>query len=82
MSKIPRSLSAGELIKLLDKHFSYKPVRQVGSHIRLDQISKIGNHITIPNHNPIKIGTLSSLLKEIAQQNSMSKDELVKILFN
>jgi predicted RNA binding protein YcfA (HicA-like mRNA interferase family) len=61
--KLPRDLNAKELIKALNK-IGYQETRQVCSHIRLS-ITRDGNqfHITIPNHNPIKIGTLNNILK-------------------
>ncbi|MCG8390782.1 MAG: hypothetical protein MJA30_34865 [Cytophagales bacterium] len=37
--------------------------------------------MTIPAHNPLKIGTLSSILKDVASHLNVSKDELVKLLF-
>lgn len=79
--KLPRDVASKELIKALNK-IGYQLTRQVGSHIRLS-IKKNENefHITIPNHNPIKIGTLNNLLKDISNQLSISKDELIQKLF-
>lgn len=79
--KIPRDLSAQKLIKLLAE-FEYLETRQVGSHIRLTRTADKEYHITIPNHNPIKIGTLNNILNEVSQQLSITKKELTEILFN
>jgi len=78
--KIPRDLSAGDLIKLL-KPYGYSITRQSGSHIRLttDKISQ--HHITIPNHDPIKIGTLSAIIADIAGHFNKSKEELLREIF-
>lgn len=79
--KIPRDVDAKELIKALNK-IGYQETRQVGSHIRLSiSINANQFHITIPNHNPIKIGTLNNILKDISSQLSISKDELIQKLF-
>lgn len=79
--KLPRDVDAGELIKKLTK-LGYEQTRQAGSHIRLTIIkNNIQHHITIPNHSPIKIGTLNNILKEISHQLNMSKDELLTELF-
>jgi len=79
--KIPRDINASELIKHLNK-IGYKRSRQIGSHIRLSiTINANEFHTTIPNHNPIKIGTLNNILKEISNQLSITKDELIKKLF-
>lgn len=80
--KLPRDESANDLIKRLSKLGFYKP-RQIGSHIRLTRI--IGGHdqhLTIPNHNPILIGTLSDILKDVAFHLKISKEELISILYS
>jgi predicted RNA binding protein YcfA (HicA-like mRNA interferase family) len=79
--KIPRDVSYKDLINALEK-FGYKVSRQSGSHIRLT--AKIGektHHITIPAHNPIKIGTLNSIINELSEVLQISKDELIERLF-
>lgn len=55
--------------------------RQKGSHIRLTTKLNGEHHITIPNHAPLKIGTLSSILTEIAMLLGKSKEEIIKELF-
>lgn len=81
MPKIPRDIGAEKLIKLL-KNLGYEKTRQNGSHIRI-QCEK--NHqihkVTIPNHNPIKIGTLNNILDSIAVYQRLSKEQLIQKLF-
>ena len=36
--------------------------------------------ITIPRHNPLKIGTLHSILSEVALSRSTNVDSLVQLL--
>ncbi len=53
--KLPRDINAKDLIHNLNK-IGYQQSRQVGSHIRLSiKIKENQFHITIPNHNPIKL---------------------------
>ncbi len=78
--KIPRNLSGKDLIKKLKK-LGYEPTRQVGSHIRLTTTENGTHHITIPEHKPLKIGTLSSILKDVAEHFKMTRDELLNLLF-
>lgn len=78
--KIPRDLTGGELIKKLKK-FGYLTSRQSGSHIRLTTNLKGEHHLTIPNHNPLKIGTLSGILNEVAHHLKITRDELLNQLF-
>lgn len=80
--KTPRNLSGNDLIKLLKKKFGYKVTRQVGSHIRCTSFIKDEqHHITIPNHDPLKIGTLSAILEDIANRHNLTKQQLVEKLF-
>ena len=63
------------------KHFEYAVTRQTGSHIRLSTQQNGQHHITIPNHNPIKIGTLSAILADIAVHFNKTKEEIQTTLF-
>ena len=78
--RIPRDISGQELCKLLGK-FGYLITRQKGSHIRLTTELPSTHHITIPNHSPIKLGTLNSILDDISKHLAISKIELTERLF-
>ena len=78
--KLPRDLSGDDLIKALKK-LGYQTTRQTGSHIRLTLEGPLQHHITIPNHSPIKVGTLSAILSDVAIHWSISKDSLLQKLF-
>jgi len=69
-----------ELAKLLKK-YGYEITRQTGSHIRLTTTLQGEHHITIPAHKYLKIGTLSSILNDIASHLKIDKNDLVKELF-
>ena len=78
--KLPRDLSSDDLIKKLFQ-LGYEVSRQTGSHIRLTTYENGTYQITIPAHNPVKIGTLNNILRDVALHFNLSKDELLKILF-
>lgn len=78
--KIPRNIDAPQLIKALQK-YGYQPTRQTGSHIRLTTRQNGQHHITIPNHDPLRIGTLNAILTDVAQHLGVSKQEVVEGLF-
>ncbi|MBK8981140.1 MAG: type II toxin-antitoxin system HicA family toxin [Ignavibacteria bacterium] len=79
--KIPRDISSDELIKNLEK-IGYEVTRQKGSHIRLTATKdNLSHHITVPNHNPIKIGTLNSILNDLSSHLKIAKDEILKKYF-
>jgi len=60
--RIPRDISGQDLIKYL-KPYGYIVTRQTGSDIRLTTEQNGQHHITIPNHDPLKIGTLSGIIR-------------------
>jgi predicted RNA binding protein YcfA (HicA-like mRNA interferase family) len=52
-------------------------VHQVGSHIILET-SQPGHHrIAIPDHDCVRIGTLSSILRSVAQHKGISRDAII-----
>ncbi len=79
--KTPRNLNGIELAKLLSKKLGYEITRQKGSHMRLTTQEPSEHHITIPNHVPLKIGTLSAILSDIAEHIGVEREELMEILF-
>jgi predicted RNA binding protein YcfA (HicA-like mRNA interferase family) len=64
------------LVKALRK-LGYEVSRQKGSHIRVTTQQNGEHHEVIPNHNPIKPGTLSGILKSIANHHRMTLEELL-----
>lgn len=78
--RIPRDLTGRELIKKL-RALGYDQTRRVGSHIRLTTQQNGTHHITIPNHDPLKLGTLSAILSEVATHFNVSKEDLIERLF-
>ena len=78
--KIPRNLTGKDLIRSLKK-LGYLLTRQSGSHIRLSTIVNGEHHITIPNHSPLKVGTLSAILNDIATHHGLNKSELINMIF-
>ena len=74
--RLPRDLSGTELAKAL-RRFGYEVTRQVGSHVRLTSTVNGIHHITVPNHRPLRIGTLASILDDVAAHHKISRDELL-----
>jgi predicted RNA binding protein YcfA (HicA-like mRNA interferase family) len=78
--KLPRDISGQDLIRKL-KQFGYEQTRQNGSHIRLTTQINGEHHVTIPNHDPLRIGTLSAILVLIAEHFNITRDDLLDQLF-
>ncbi|MEW6771042.1 MAG: type II toxin-antitoxin system HicA family toxin [Bacillota bacterium] len=78
--KAPRDIRGEELAKLLGR-YGYRVTRRTGSHIRLTTTEQGEHHVTIPLHNPLRIGTLNNILNDIAAHLRISKEALSKELF-
>jgi predicted RNA binding protein YcfA (HicA-like mRNA interferase family) len=69
--KVPRDIKADVLINLLEQ-YGYSIIRQTGSHIRLTKKTGTDEHmLTVPNHKPIKIGTLQAIAKDVCSFNNL-----------
>ena len=78
--KLPRDLSGLKLAKALAR-LGYEIDHQTGSHIRL-MTQRVGeHHLTIPAHDPLKVGTLNAILRAVAERQAMSREELLRELF-
>jgi predicted RNA binding protein YcfA (HicA-like mRNA interferase family) len=78
--KLPRDLDAAQLTKSLTR-LGYCTTRQTGSHIRLQCDFPI-HSITVPNHRPLRIGTLAAILADVGAAHDISRDELLRLLFD
>jgi predicted RNA binding protein YcfA (HicA-like mRNA interferase family) len=77
--RLPRDLTGEALAKALRK-LGYEVTRQRGSHMRVTTQEGGEHHEVIPSHKPIKVGTLSSILKSIAIHHKLSVDDLIQRL--
>lgn len=78
--RLPRDLSGVELAKALGK-VGYQVTRQSGSHIRLTLQQPTQHHVTVPAHDPLKVGTLAAIVADVAEHLRLSRDELLQRLF-
>ncbi len=78
--RLPRDVSGRQLAKLLGS-LGYSTTRQKGSHIRLTTMQSGEHHVTIPDHDPLRIGTLRSILNDVARHFGITRDELQEQLF-
>ena len=79
--KLPRDLSGQKLASLLRRR-GYEITRQTGSPLRLtSNIRGREHHVTIPAHTSLRVGTLSSILNDVAHYLEVEREELEKDLF-
>lgn len=75
--KIPRDLSGSDLVKVLCRNYGYNRVNQVGSHIILQTETPVHHRIPIPDHSPLRVGTLNAILAAIARVHGITKDDIL-----
>ena len=73
--RLPRDLTGTQLVRALAK-LGYSATRQTGSHVRLTCQLPAQHHITVPLHDPLRIGTLAAILADVAQAHCLTRDEL------
>jgi predicted RNA binding protein YcfA (HicA-like mRNA interferase family) len=62
--------------------FGYAITRQSGSHLRLTSSAKgYVHHLTLPDHGPLRVGTLSAVLSDVTRYLELDKNELIRRLF-
>lgn len=77
--KMPCNVN-GKTLQVSLQRLGYKTGRQRGSHVRITTQVNGEHHEVIPLHNPIKVKTLSSILKSVAQHHDISVEELLRQL--
>lgn len=77
--KLPRDVSGDALAKSL-KGLGYQITRQTGSHLRLTTTEEGEHHVTIPRHDPLRIGTFAAILDDVAAHFHISREELLSKL--
>tara|TARA_Y100001934_G_scaffold262698_1_gene337457 strand:+ start:1318 stop:1557 length:240 start_codon:yes stop_codon:yes gene_type:complete len=78
--KLPRNLAGRALVQVLCRDFGYQKVHQVGSHIVLETDSPSHHRIPIPDHTPLRLGTLNAILRAVARAKGISKNDILSML--
>jgi len=78
--RLPRDLSGDDLINALSR-LGYTPNRQRGSHVRLTTAQNGRHDLTVPPSDPLRVGTLAAILRDVASHFDISRDELLERLF-
>ncbi|MEO8215454.1 MAG: type II toxin-antitoxin system HicA family toxin [Acidobacteriota bacterium] len=78
--RLPRDVSGEDLARLLGR-LGYEITRQTGSHMRLTITSPTQHHVSIPRHDALRVGTLSSIVDDVASHLRITRIELLDKLF-
>jgi predicted RNA binding protein YcfA (HicA-like mRNA interferase family) len=78
--KLPRNISGDQLADHLCRHWEYVRITQVGSHIMLRTETPSRSKQVIPAHTPMRIGTFSKILSQVAEHKHVSREEILRNL--
>ena len=78
--KLPRNLLGADLAQALSR-LGYQITRQRGSHVRLTTARNGEHHVSVPTHDPLKVGTLAGILNDVAAHFELERDTLLAELF-
>lgn len=79
--RLPRDLSGRALAQLLEPAYGYVVTRQTGSHMRLTTTARGGHHLTVPDHDALRVGTLAAILGQVATHFAVDRDAIARRLF-
>ncbi len=78
--RLPRDLSGQDLIKNLCRHWGYRQVHQVGSHVILETEQPSHQRLAIPSHSSLRVGTLNAILRAVAEHKGRSREDILQSL--
>jgi hypothetical protein len=78
--RIPRDLSGRAFAQVLVRHLDYRVVHQRGSHIVLETHTPTHQRIAIPDHHPVRLGTLNAMIVAVARHKAMDKAQVIDLL--
>jgi predicted RNA binding protein YcfA (HicA-like mRNA interferase family) len=78
--KLPRDLSGAVFIDVLCRDFGYRRIHQVGSHVILETAEPRQHRLSVPNHDPLRLGTLNALIRAVADAKGIDKSKLLSRL--
>ena len=78
--RLPRDVSGRDLARALAR-VGYGVTRQSGSHIRLTTAVGGEHHVTIPDHEALRVGTLAAILDDVASHLGRSREDLSAEIF-
>ena len=78
--KVPRDLSGTQLVKVLCRDWGYHQVHQAGSHIILETEVPWHQRLAVPNHDPLRVGTLNAIVRAVASHKSTDRQAVLDSL--
>ena len=75
--KIPRDLYGRNLAAALCRRWGYQKVNQVGSHIILQTESPRHHRLSVPDHKPLRLGTLNGILRDVSAVKGVTREDIL-----
>lgn len=78
--KLPRDLSGDDVVRGLER-VGYVVSRKKSSHIRLTTQRDGEHHVTVPDHDALKVGTLAAILADVGEHLGLDREALLTEMF-
>jgi predicted RNA binding protein YcfA (HicA-like mRNA interferase family) len=78
--KLPRDLYGRQLAAALCRDWGYTKVNQDGSHIILQTETPRHHRLAVPDHKPLRIGTLNAILRDVAAAKGTTRETILASL--
>ena len=78
--RVPRDLSGAELIKVLCRDWGYRQAHQEGSHVILQTETPGHQRLSVPNHKPLRVGTLNGIVRAVATHKGVDREAVLNSL--
>jgi len=78
--KLPRDVSGRQLAAALVRNWGYRQVNQIDSHIILQTDVPAHHRLSVPDHDSLRIGTLTGILRAVAQAKRVSRQDIIASL--
>lgn len=78
--RLPRDLYGRDVVQALCTQWGYVKVNQVGSHIILQTEAPKHHRLSVPDHKPLRTGTLNAILREVSVAKNVSREAILDTL--
>jgi predicted RNA binding protein YcfA (HicA-like mRNA interferase family) len=76
--KLPRDANGQQVVKALCRNWGYRVVNQVGSHVILQTDTPFPHRLSVPDHNPVRTGTLNAIVRDVARHKGVDRQKILE----
>jgi predicted RNA binding protein YcfA (HicA-like mRNA interferase family) len=63
---------------VLCRDWAHRQVNHEGSHIILQTDTPRSHRLSVPDHSPLRIGTLNAILRAVAEAKNTAKEDVLR----